>query len=98
MKTKKKITKDIFARKNFAQKESLNRIFKILNRTGSLKFTQLLNSHFCLKKKYSQTKINNRCFITSRANGVYSKITLSRIKIKELINNNLLLGAKKFTW
>jgi len=96
--TNRKIKADIFLRKYFAKKESLNKILKILLRTKYIKYFKLLNIYFCLKKKYCYSKIKNKCFITSRSSSIYSKITLSRIKIKELINNNLIVGAKKFSW
>ncbi len=95
----KKIKKDIFLRKYFTKKESLNKILKILLRTKYIKYYKLLNIYFCIKKKQSfYTKIKNRCFITSRSYGVYSCVNLSRIKIKELINNSLIVGAKKYSW
>jgi len=49
-------------------------------------------------KKNSKIKIKNRCFISSRGKGVYSKLGISRIMLRELSHQGLLLGISKSSW
>lgn len=46
----------------------------------------------------SIVKIRNRCFLTSRARGVYAKLKISRIKFREILSNGNLVGFKKSSW
>jgi small subunit ribosomal protein S14 len=46
----------------------------------------------------SKTRIRNRCFITGRPKGVYSKFELCRHKIRELASEGLLPGVTKSSW
>lgn len=44
------------------------------------------------------TRIRNRCIVTGRGRGIYSKYKLSRIKLREYSLNGLLPGVKKSSW
>ena len=44
------------------------------------------------------TRIRNRCIITGRARGIYSKYKMSRIKLREYSLNGILPGIKKSSW
>lgn len=44
------------------------------------------------------TRIRNRCIVTGRGRGVYSKYKLSRIKLREFSVNGLLPGVRKSSW
>jgi small subunit ribosomal protein S14 len=44
------------------------------------------------------SKIKNRCFLTCRSQGVYKKLNISRIKLRELILHGLQIGFKKSSW
>ena len=44
------------------------------------------------------TRVRNRCIITGRGRGVYSKYKLSRIKLREYSLLGLLPGIKKSSW
>ena len=98
MKLKKRIIKDISIRKNFLFKESGIRSLKILIRLRCLNYLEVLNNLSVLKSQASASKINNRCFITSRTNTINRKIGISRIKLRELVNSGLVLGFKKSSW
>jgi small subunit ribosomal protein S14 len=98
MKIKKKIVRDIFIRKESNKKESMLRSLKVLTRLKFLNYLEVLNNISKIKKSTNFNRVKNRCFVTSRSNGVYKRMTLSRIKIKELTNNGLILGLKKLSW
>ena len=44
------------------------------------------------------TKIKNRCVLTNRSRAVYRKFKLSRIFLKKLALEGLLVGIKKASW
>ena len=85
-------------RKNFAKKESLVKSLKILARLKLINYLEILNNFSKIKKNSSFSRIKNRCFITSRRGGILNKMKISRIKLKELSNNGLILGVKKLSW
>jgi small subunit ribosomal protein S14 len=98
MKIKKNIVRDIFIRKESNKKESKLRSLKVLTRLKLLNYLEILNNISKIKKSTNFNKVKNRCFVTSRSKSVYRRMTLSRIKIKELANNGLILGLKKLSW
>ena len=51
-----------------------------------------------LPRDGSRVRVRNRCEITGRARGFYSKFGLSRIKIRELGMAGLLPGVVKSSW
>ena len=51
-----------------------------------------------LPKSSSRVRYRNRCKITGRSRGVYSKFGLSRIKIRELSLQGKLPGVIKSSW
>lgn len=59
---------------------------------------QLAQKSLAILKKNSKTKIKNRCFLTSRGKGVYTKLGISRIMLRELGHQGLLLGISKSSW
>ena len=54
-------------------------------------YTELVN----LIKKYSNTKIRNRCILTNRARAVYRKFKISRLFFKKFALQGSLVGVKK---
>jgi len=98
MKLKKTILRNIILRHSLKKKELQVRAFKLLVRLKSLSYISLLNVYSKLNKRGIRSKINNTCFVTSRNNGIYRKFNLSRIKVKELGSNALILGFKKYSW
>ena len=51
-----------------------------------------------LPRDASQTRVRNRCQITGRSRGVYSKFGLARVKIRELANRGEIPGLSKASW
>ena len=51
-----------------------------------------------LKKNTIYIRTKNRCIITGRSHGVHRLFKLSRIKLRELGSNGLLLGLTKSSW
>lgn len=51
-----------------------------------------------LPRNSSRTRLRNRCFLTGRPRGVYSKFGLCRNKIRELAGLGLLPGLTKSSW
>lgn len=98
MKIKRSIVRDIFIRKESNKKESKLRSLKILVRLKLLNYLEVLNNISKIKKSTNFSRIKNKCFITSRSKGIYRQMKLSRIKLKELANNGLILGVKKLSW
>jgi len=43
-------------------------------------------------------RVRNRCNLTGRPRGVYRRFGLSRISIREMVNNGLIPGVKKASW
>ncbi len=98
MKLKNKLLKDISTRLEFSTKESYKRSLKILIRLKLISYLSILNNLSKLNKKLTFGKEKNRCFITSRSSGNFAKISLSRIKVRELTNAGLILGFSKASW
>jgi small subunit ribosomal protein S14 len=51
-----------------------------------------------LPRNSSKTRIRNRCELTGRARGVYRKMKLSRIALRELASAGHLPGMIKSSW
>jgi small subunit ribosomal protein S14 len=98
MRLKKKLLNDIIVRKNFLKNESKIKSLKILIRLGCLNYLEILNNFSKLKFLSSLSKVKNRCFVTSRSSSISKKLSLSRIKMRELVNNALVPGFKKYSW
>ena len=43
-------------------------------------------------------RLRNRCSLTGRPRGYYRRFGLSRIALREMINNGLIPGVKKASW
>ena len=43
-------------------------------------------------------RLRNRCSLTGRPRGYYRRLGLSRIAIREMVNNGLIPGVKKASW
>ena len=48
--------------------------------------------------KYSIVRLKNRCILTGRSRGVLNLFNISRIKVREMLDNGLLPGVKKSSW
>lgn len=98
MKIKRNILNDILNRNHYKNNEYKLIVIKILIRLKLINFFDLLYVTSKIKKMSFFCNINNKCYVTSRSRGIFSKIKLSRIKLKEFINNGLLTGFNKYSW
>ena len=51
-----------------------------------------------IPKNSSKTRIRNRCEITGRPHGVYRKLKISRIALRELASKGRIPGMTKSSW
>ena len=51
-----------------------------------------------LPKNSSRTRIRNRCEITGRPHGVYRKLRISRIALRDLASKGKIPGMTKSSW
>ena len=51
-----------------------------------------------LPKNSARTRIRNRCEITGRPHGVYRKLKISRIALRELASQGKIPGMVKSSW
>tara|TARA_B100000579_G_C22456009_1_gene676628 strand:- start:87 stop:392 length:306 start_codon:yes stop_codon:yes gene_type:complete len=51
-----------------------------------------------LPKNSSRIRIRNRCEITGRPHGVYRKLKISRIALRELASSGKIPGMTKSSW
>ena len=51
-----------------------------------------------LPKNSSKVRIRNRCEITGRPHGVYRKLKISRIALRELASKGIIPGMTKSSW
>ena len=51
-----------------------------------------------LPRNSSKTRIRNRCEITGRPHGVYRKLRISRIALRELASKGVIPGMTKSSW
>nr|YP_010577913.1 ribosomal protein S14 [Cryptomonas pyrenoidifera]UZP15133.1 ribosomal protein S14 [Cryptomonas pyrenoidifera] len=98
MKLRKKLLNDKFVRGYFNKNESKIRSLKVLARLGCLNYLETLNNFSKIEELFYVNKTKNRCFITSRSGGINRKVSLSRIKLREFVNNGLIPGFKKHSW
>ena len=49
-------------------------------------------------KKFSKVRIRNRCEITGRPHGVYRKLRISRIALRDLALKGKIPGMTKSSW
>tara|TARA_Y100001970_G_scaffold143916_1_gene176810 strand:+ start:1120 stop:1425 length:306 start_codon:yes stop_codon:yes gene_type:complete len=51
-----------------------------------------------LPKNSSKTRVRNRCEITGRPHGVYRKLRISRIALREMASDGKIPGMTKSSW
>ena len=51
-----------------------------------------------LPRNSAKNRIINRCEITGRSHGVYRKLKISRIALRELASNGKIPGMTKSSW
>ena len=73
---------------------------KILN-NKKLPLSERFNSQLKLAKlprNSAKIRIRNRCEITGRPHGVYRKLKISRIALRELASKGVIPGMTKSSW
>lgn len=89
---RKKVAKAEFKRKTLKFKSHSQGNLSLENR---LKYMVQLNK---LPSNESSTRIRNRCILTGRARGMYSKFKLSRNQIRAYALKGALVGLTKSSW
>ena len=51
-----------------------------------------------IPRNSARTRIRNRCEITGRPHGVYRKLKISRIALRQLASNGKIPGMSKSSW
>jgi len=101
------MTKKSLIEKNLKRMILVNKLRNKRNNLKNEKYNKIisLSKRFNIQKKISFlpkdssiTRLRNRCVITGRSRGVYSKFMLSRMCIRSLASNNQLPGVKKSSW
>ena len=84
--------------KKFSKKrEELKKIIK----NKKLPLTERFQAQLKLAKiprNSAKTRIRNRCEITGRSRGVYRKLKISRIALRELGSKGVIPGMTKSSW
>jgi small subunit ribosomal protein S14 len=95
------IIRDQKRRKLFLKNEQKRVEYKSFLKNSSIsqlekrEFLKKLNK---LSRNSSKVRIRNRCILTGRGRGVYSKYRLSRIRFRELASQGLIPGVIKANW
>ena len=79
---KRKDLKKIIKNKNLPLEERFNAQLKLAK----------------LPRNSARTRIRNRCEITGRPHGVYRKLKISRIALRELASDGKIPGMTKSSW
>tara|TARA_B100000686_G_C16713477_1_gene930590 strand:- start:22 stop:327 length:306 start_codon:yes stop_codon:yes gene_type:complete len=85
------------SKKYLKKRENLKKIIK--NR--KLPLDERFNAQLKLSKlpkNSARTRIRNRCEITGRPHGVYRKLRISRIALRELASKGKIPGMSKSSW
>lgn len=98
MKLRKNLINDALRRNQYARNEYRIKIIKVIIRLRLFDFFCFLNVSSKLDRTSSTCIINDICYISSRNKSICNKTKLSRIKIKEFIDNGLILGFNKYSW
>jgi small subunit ribosomal protein S14 len=84
--------------KKYASKR--NELKKIIN-NRSLPLVERFEAQLKLSKiprNSSKTRIRNRCEISGRPHGVYRKLKISRIALRDLASSGKIPGMTKSSW
>jgi small subunit ribosomal protein S14 len=85
------------ANKFFKKRQSLIKIIK----NKKLSLNERFEAQIKLAKlprNSSKVRIRNRCEITGRPHGVYRKLRISRIALRELVSKGKIPGMTKSSW
>ena len=85
------------SKKFLRKREALKKIIK----NKKLPLDERFNAQLKLSKlpkNSARTRIRNRCEITGRPHGVYRKLKISRIALRELASSGKIPGMTKSSW
>ena len=85
------------SKKFLKKREALKKIIK----NKKLPLDERFNAQLKLSKlpkNSGRTRIRNRCEITGRPHGVYRKLKISRIALRELASSGKIPGMTKSSW
>lgn len=95
------ISRDHTRRTLYRRHELARRLYKSLGHDQSLEGElryQMLQCLHALPRNSSPTRIHNRCVLTGRAHGVMRLCRVSRIRMRELVAQGLVMGVTKASW
>jgi len=79
------------------KRAELKAIMRDLTLPGEERFTAMLKLS-SLPRNGAKIRIRNRCALSGRPRGVYSKFELSRIAMRELASSGYIPGMVKSSW
>ena len=85
------------SKKFLKKRQDLKKIIK----NKKLPLTERFNAQLKLAKiprNSARVRIRNRCAITGRPHGVYRKLRISRIALRDLASNGKIPGMTKSSW
>ena len=85
------------AKKFLKKRESLKKIIKDKKLPLAERFAAQLKIAK-LPRNSAKIRIRNRCEITGRPNGVYRKLRISRIALRDLASSGKIPGMTKSSW
>jgi ribosomal protein S14 len=95
------IQRDLKRRKLFYKNEikrlELKSLINDLNISKEMRYNFITQLNK-LPRNSSRVRIKNRCILTGRGRSVYKFCRLSRIKLRELAAQGLLMGVQKSSW
>ena len=87
-----KLSNQFYKKRNDLKKIIMNKKLPLEER---FKAQQKLSS---LPRNSAKTRVRNRCQITGRPHGVYRKLKISRIALRELAASGKIPGMTKSSW
>jgi len=99
--------KDLLFRKLFLKHEQRKKIYKflfinLLTNNEKMKNSSYVRNFFLTNKKFrkcmSKTKIKNRCALSNRNGGVLKVFSISRILMREYLQQGIIPGFTKAVW
>ena len=85
------------AKKFLKKRENLKKIIKNRKLPLEERFAAQLKLAK-IPRNSARTRIRNRCEITGRPHGVYRKLRISRIALRDLASNGKIPGMTKSSW
>ena len=83
-------------------KEKMKKIAKLVAKYRDIRRKLKLEGDYAglakLPRNSSPTRLRNLCALTGRSRGVYRKLKISRIKLRELALEGKIPGMRKSSW